>query len=45
MAAAVSIAVALTGIISGLKWLTVAALVLWIAAMLYFGTGKRKPEP
>ena len=42
MAALVAVAVALTGVVTGLKWLTVAALGLWIAAMLYFGTGKRK---
>ena len=42
LAALVAIAVALTGVLTGLKWLTVTALVLWLAAMLYFGVGKRK---
>ena len=40
--AAIAVALALTGVISGLKWLTVLALVVWIVAMMVFGTGKRK---
>lgn len=42
MAAAVSVAVALTGIISGVRWLTVIALLMWVAAMAYYGFGNRK---
>ena len=44
-AALVAIAMALTGVVTGLQWLTVTALLLWVAAMLYFGRGNRnKPE-
>jgi hypothetical protein len=39
--AIVAVAVALTGVITGLKWLTIAALGIWIAAMLLFGRGNR----
>ena len=42
--AIVAVAVALTGVFIGLKWLTVAALGIWIAAMLVFGRGKRNEE-
>lgn len=40
-----AVATALTGLFTGLEWLTVVALIFWIAAMLHFGIGKRKPEP
>jgi len=42
--AIVAVAVAITGIVTGLKWLTVAALGIWIAAILVFGRGKRNEE-
>jgi hypothetical protein len=42
--ALVAVAIALTGVFTGLKWLTVAALVVWLVAMVVFGTGKRKVE-
>jgi hypothetical protein len=38
--AIVAVAVALTGVLTGLKWMTVAALGIWIAAILVFGRGK-----
>lgn len=40
--AALAVAIALTGVFIGLKWLTVVALILWIVAMVVFGTGRRK---
>lgn len=40
--AAIAVALALTGVITGLKWLTVVALGVWIIAMAVFGIGKRK---
>jgi hypothetical protein len=39
--AVIAVALALTGVFTGLKWLTVVALVVWVAAMVIFGTGKR----
>ena len=42
MAAVVAAAVAITGIATGLKWLTLAALILWFATMYIFGRGNRK---
>ncbi len=45
MAAVVAAAVAIIGIATGLKWLTLVALVLWFAAVYIFGRGNRnKPE-
>ena len=41
LAAVAAVAIALTGILTGLEWLSVAALVLWVVAMIVFGTGKR----
>jgi len=38
--AIVAVAVAMTGVFTGLKWLTVAALGIWITAMLVLGRGK-----
>jgi hypothetical protein len=45
LAAAVAVILALTGMVTGLKWLTILALLLWIAAMLYFGLGSRQSDP
>ena len=42
MAAVVAAAVAIIGIATGLKWLTLVALVLWFAAVYIFGRGNRK---
>lgn len=42
--ALIAVAVAVTGVLTGLKWLTVAALVIWIVAMMAFGAGKRRME-
>ncbi len=43
--AVLAIGIALTGVFSGLKWLTLVALAVWITAMLIFGTGKRSRSP
>ncbi|MGA7306771.1 MAG: hypothetical protein WBW88_18000 [Rhodothermales bacterium] len=40
--AAIAVAVALTGVVMGLKWLTVIALGLWVVAMIVFGRGRRR---
>ena len=42
LAAGVAVVIALTGVATELEWLTVIALVAWVAAMLYFGRGDRK---
>ena len=42
-AALFCVALALFGAFSGFRWLTVLALGLWIAAMIYFGRGERHP--
>ena len=41
LAALIAVAIALLGVFSGQKWLTVLALALWGIAMLVFGLGKR----
>jgi len=39
------VAIALTGAFTGLKWLSLIALLLWLAAMYIFGRGNRnQPE-
>jgi hypothetical protein len=43
LAAVVAVVTAMTGIVTGMKWMTVAALAVWVAAMLYFGFGDRRP--
>ena len=40
-AAVFCILLAVTGMVQGLPWLTVSALVLWVLSMAYFGFGKR----
>ena len=44
LVAGIAVAVALLGVVAKMKWLTVAALVLWIVAMMILGTGKRQPK-
>jgi type IV secretory pathway VirB3-like protein len=41
VAALVAVAIALVGVFTGMRWLTVVALVLWVVAMLVFGFGDR----
>ena len=43
LVAGIAVAVALLGIVAKIKWLAVAALVLWVAAMLVFRKGNRRP--
>ena len=44
VAAGIAVLIALLGIVTGLKWLTVAAFVLWIVAMIILGTGNRQSK-
>jgi hypothetical protein len=41
LAAVVAVAMALTGVLTEMRWLTVVALVFWVVAMLYYGLGQR----
>ena len=41
LSAIVAVAIALAGVLLGFRWLTVAALVVWIIAMMVFGPGQR----
>lgn len=43
--AGIAVVIALVGMATGLRWLTVAALLLWIGAMIILGTGRRHAPP
>ncbi|MEM1270495.1 MAG: hypothetical protein AAF752_16210 [Bacteroidota bacterium] len=46
IAAAICVLVAVLGMVAGFRWLTVAALIGWVASLAYFGLGERsRPAP
>lgn len=40
-AAVLCMVVAITGMVQGIPWITVSALILWVVSMAYFGFGDR----
>jgi len=41
ISAIIAVTIALAGVLLEISWLTIAALVVWVIAMLVFGRGKR----
>ena len=44
-AAVLCVVLALVGVLTGWRWLTVAALVIWVLVLIRYGFGQRHSPP